>query len=134
MSSDPYTGTLTVGTGSVTGQTTISTIQSDSNSTSSPSTVTITSPLLQVLQLSGANPSSNVMEVTENATIQGSLTVKTNATTKTLTTAMDSTGVDTTDAFLGMICFLFMMEKGNGGGFFIFLTLNENKLQIIIMF
>ena len=86
MSSDPYTGTLTVGTGSVTGQTTISTIQSDSNSTSSPSTVTITSPLLQVLQLSGANPSSNVMEVTENATIQGSLTVKTNATTKTLTT------------------------------------------------
>jgi hypothetical protein len=77
--SDPYTGTLTVGTGTITGQTTISTIQATSSST-----VTITSPLLQVLQLSGAT--GNVMEVEKNATIQGTLAVKTNATTNTLTT------------------------------------------------
>lgn len=46
MSYSPYTGTITVGT--VTDQTTITTIQSD---LTSPSKVTITSPLVQILQL-----------------------------------------------------------------------------------
>lgn len=92
MSSSPYTGTITVGTGTVTDQTTITTIQSD---LTSPSKVTITSPLVQILQLSGST--GDVMSIGGNTTIQGSLALTNNGITpaKLTTQTISATGTAT---------------------------------------
>lgn len=92
MSSSPYTGTITVGTGTVKEQTTITTIQSDPTS---PSTVTITSPLVQILQLSGST--GDVMSIGGNTTIQGSLALTNNGITpsKLTTQTISATGTAT---------------------------------------
>lgn len=89
MSSSPYIGTITVGTGTVTEQTTITTIQSD---LTSPSKVTITSPLVQILQLSGST--GDIMSIGENTTIQGSLALTNNGITpaKLTTQTISATG------------------------------------------